>query len=92
MVYYGYIVQICENIQSDVPGFTLLSVTLKGDVIRFVMNSEMLFMGQHQNTKQPPILTSIFPVSSHTPAHQLNNKPFTCPDKRNTSTNRCLVY
>ena len=21
MVYYGYIVQICENIQSDVPGF-----------------------------------------------------------------------
>ena len=21
MVYYGYIVQICESIQSDVPGF-----------------------------------------------------------------------
>ena len=21
MVYYGYIVQICENIQPDVPGF-----------------------------------------------------------------------
>ena len=34
MVYYGYIVQICESIQSDVPGFTILSVTLKGDVIR----------------------------------------------------------
>ena len=34
MVYYGYIVQICERIRSDVPGFTILSVTLKGDVIR----------------------------------------------------------
>ena len=33
MVYYGYIVQIRESIQSDVPGFTILSVTLKGDVI-----------------------------------------------------------
>ena len=47
MVYYGYIVQICESIQSDVPGFMLLGVTLKGDVIRFAMKSEMLFMGQH---------------------------------------------
>ena len=34
MVYYGYIEQICESIQSIVPGFTILSVTLKGDVIR----------------------------------------------------------
>ena len=33
MVYYGYIVQICESIQSDVPSFTILSVTLKGDVM-----------------------------------------------------------
>ena len=34
MVYYGYIVQICESIKSDFFGFTILSVTLKGDVIR----------------------------------------------------------
>ena len=34
MVYYGYIVQICESIQTDVPGFYYMSVTLKGDVIR----------------------------------------------------------
>ena len=34
MVYYGYIVQICESIQTDVPGFTILSVPLKDDVIR----------------------------------------------------------
>ena len=34
MVYYEYIAQICESIKSDVHGFTILSVTLKGDVIR----------------------------------------------------------
>ena len=38
MVYYGHIVQICKSIQSDVPGFTILSVTLKGDVIRHYLS------------------------------------------------------
>ena len=50
MVYYGYIVQICESIHQMFLGFTILSVTLKGDgrhKTLFVMKSEMLFMGQH---------------------------------------------
>ena len=36
MVYYGYIVQICESrlFNQMFPGLTILSVTLKGDVIR----------------------------------------------------------
>ena len=34
MVYYGYIVKICEVFNQMFPGFTILSVTLKGDVIR----------------------------------------------------------
>ena len=33
MVYYRYIVQICEVFNHLFPGFTILSVTLKGDVI-----------------------------------------------------------
>ena len=66
MVYYGYIVQICESIQSDVPGFYVTERDVEGDVIRFVMKSEKLFMGQHQNTKQPPILTSITHSSTPT--------------------------
>ena len=49
MVYYGYIVHICESIQSAVPGFYCTEC----DVERWrhktlcVMKSEMLFMGQH---------------------------------------------
>ena len=37
MVCYGYMIQICEVFNQMFPGFTLLSVTLKGDVIRFVI-------------------------------------------------------
>ena len=48
MVYYGYIVQICESIQSDVPGFYYTERDVKRWRHKtFVMKSEMLFMGQH---------------------------------------------
>ena len=49
MVYYGYIVQICESIQSDVPEFyyTERDVERWRHKTLFVMESEMLFMGQH---------------------------------------------
>ena len=49
MVYYRYIVQICESIQSDVPGFyyTERDVEMRRHKTLFVMKSEMLFMGQH---------------------------------------------
>ena len=47
MVYHEYIVQICESIQSDIPGFyyTERDVERWRDKTLFVM--EMLFMGQH---------------------------------------------
>ena len=50
MVYYGYIVQICESFQSDVPGFyyTEHDIEKRRHKTLFVMKSEMLFMmGQH---------------------------------------------
>ena len=49
MIYYRYIVQICESIQSDVPGFyyTERDVERWRHKTLFVMKSEMLFMGQH---------------------------------------------
>ena len=49
MVCYGYIVQICESIQSDVPGFyfTERDVERWRHKTLFVMKSEMLFMGQN---------------------------------------------
>ena len=34
MVYYGYIVQICESIQSDVPGCYYIDIYTERDVER----------------------------------------------------------
>ena len=49
MLYYRYIVHICESIQSDVLRFyyTECDVERRCHKTLFVMKSEMLFMGQH---------------------------------------------
>ena len=53
MVYYGYIVQICESIQSDVPGFYYTERDFEDiicDEIRNVIYGSAL---KHQTTTNP---------------------------------------
>ena len=77
------------------PGLTILyTMTLKGDIIRhYLWWKRKCYLWVSIKTPNHHQSWLQFPLSHHTLQHT-NSKtnPFTCPDKWNTSTNRCLVY
>ena len=75
-------------------GLTILSVTLKGDVIRhYLWWKRKCYLWVSIKTPNHHQSWLQFPLSHHTLQHTNSiTNPFTCPDKWNTSTNRCLVY